>query len=175
MNAFIPTLIAVLLAEFGGRSTQFTRLPRLSLAATLLGLSVGIAAFAGFSLAPTMNAHARALMLGVALVLMCCGQFGKAILGDPPASFAGTLLFVWRSGAPFLAFAVDDIRRIARDNDLRPLAELARSLESSIADSGGATMVLPFLEAMGDAVGCDSIDSAATQSYLASVGLRLHG
>ncbi len=105
MNAFIPTLIAVLLAEFGGRSTQFTRLPRLSLAATLLGLSVGIAAFAGFSLAPTMNAHARALMLGVALVLTGCGQFGKATLGDPPASIAGTLLFVWRSGAPFLAFA----------------------------------------------------------------------
>ncbi len=77
--------------------------------------------------------------------------------------------------ASTLAFAVDDIRRIARDNDLRPLAELARSLESSIADSGGATMVLPFLEAMGDAVGCDSVDPAATQSYLASVGLRLHG
>ena len=71
----------------------------------LLGLSVGIAAFAGFSLAPTMNTHARALMLGVALVLTGCGQFGKAPLGDPPASFAGTMLFVWRSGAPFLAFA----------------------------------------------------------------------
>ncbi len=74
-----------------------------------------------------------------------------------------------------LAFAVDDIRRIARDNDLRPLAELARGLENAIADSGGATVVLPFLEAMGDAVGCDSADPAAAQSYLASVGLRLHG
>lgn len=74
-----------------------------------------------------------------------------------------------------LAFAVDDIRRIARDNDFRPLEELARSLENAIADSGGATVVLSFLEAMGDAVGCECIDPAAAQSYLASVGLRLHG
>ena len=74
-----------------------------------------------------------------------------------------------------LAAAVDDIRRVARNNDMLPLAELARGLENAIAHSGGATMVLPFLEAMGDAVGCDSIDPAAAQSYLASVGLRLHG
>lgn len=105
MNSFIPALIAVLLAEYGGRSSQFARLPRLSLAATLLGLAVGISAFAGISLAPTMNANARALMLGIALILTGCSQFGKIPAGDPPASFTGTLLFVWRSGAPFLAFA----------------------------------------------------------------------
>jgi hypothetical protein len=105
VNTFIPALIAVLLAEIGGRSTLFARLPKLSLAATLLGLSVGIAAFAGFSLASTMNAQARALMLGVALILTGFGQFGKAPAGDPPATFIGTFLFVWRSGAPFLAFA----------------------------------------------------------------------
>ena len=74
-----------------------------------------------------------------------------------------------------LAAAVDDIRRVARNHDLLPLAELAGRLESAIASSGGATMVLPFLEAMGDAVGCDRADPAAAQSYLASVGLRLHG
>jgi hypothetical protein len=74
-----------------------------------------------------------------------------------------------------LAFAVDDIRRIACDHDLRPLAELARGLENAIADSGGSTVVLSFLEAMGDAAGCDCIDPSAAQSYLASVGLRLHG
>jgi hypothetical protein len=98
-------MIAVLLAEYGGRSIQFARLPKLSLAATLLGLAVGVAAVAGFSLAPTMNANARALMLGMALILTGFGQFGKAPAGDPPATFIGTFLFVWRSGAPFLAFA----------------------------------------------------------------------
>lgn len=105
MNAFIPTLIAVLLAEYGGRATLFARLPNLSLAATLLGLAVGIAAFGGISLAPTMNAHARALMLGIALILTGFGQFGKAPSSVPPVTVAGTLLFVWRSSAPFLAFA----------------------------------------------------------------------
>ena len=102
MNTFIPALIAVLLAEFGGRATMFARLP---LAATLLGIAVGVSAFAGVSLAPAMNAYARALMLGVALVLTGFGQFGKAPAGDPPARFSGTFLFVWRSSAPFLAFA----------------------------------------------------------------------
>lgn len=74
-----------------------------------------------------------------------------------------------------LAFAVDDIRRIARDNGFSPLAELARGLEHAIADSGGSTAVLSFLEAMGDAAGCERVDPATAQSYLASVGLRLHG
>ena len=74
-----------------------------------------------------------------------------------------------------LGFAVDDIRRIARSNGMWPLAELARGLENAIAGSGGSTVILPFLEAMRDAVGCDSVDPHVAQSYLASVGLRLHG
>lgn len=74
-----------------------------------------------------------------------------------------------------LAVAVDGIRRTARDHDMRVLADLARGLENAIGASGGATVVLPFLEAMSDAVGCDSADPGIAQSYLASVGLRLHG
>jgi hypothetical protein len=74
-----------------------------------------------------------------------------------------------------LAFAVDDIRRVACANDLRAVAELARGLENAIAVSSGAACVLPFLEAMSDAVGCENADPAITQSLLASVGLRLHG
>ena len=105
MNAFIPALIAVLLAEFGGRATLFARLPRLALAATVLGIAVGIAAFGGISLAPTMPIRARSLLLGVALILTGFGQFGKAPSGDPPGTLIATLLFVWRSSAPFLAFA----------------------------------------------------------------------
>jgi hypothetical protein len=54
-----------------------------------------------------------------------------------------------------LASVVDEIGRIARDNDLRQLADLARGLENAIVDSGGAAMVLPFLEAMGDAIDDD--------------------
>jgi hypothetical protein len=74
-----------------------------------------------------------------------------------------------------LAFAIDDIRRAASSHDLRPLAALARGLENAIAESSGATMILPYLEAMSDAVACDSIDPAVASIFLASVGLRIHG
>lgn len=77
--------------------------------------------------------------------------------------------------ASALAFAVDDIRRIANNHDMNALAELSRGLENAISESSGATMVLPFLEAMSDAVDCESIDPAVAASFLASVGLRLHG
>ena len=105
MNIFIPAMIAVLLAEFGGRAMLLLRLPRLALAATLLGLSIGGAAFAGASLAPTMNVHARALMLGIAFILTGFSQFGKAKPLRFPERVLGTLRFIWGSGAPFLAFA----------------------------------------------------------------------
>jgi predicted transcriptional regulator len=74
-----------------------------------------------------------------------------------------------------LASAVDDIRRIATNHDMNALAELSRGLENAISESSGATMVLPFLEAMSDAVDCESIDPAVAASFLASVSLRLHG
>ena len=84
---------------------MFARVPRLALAATLLGLAVSVAAFGGYSLSSTMNVQARTLILGVALVLSGLGQLGKPVAADPPATLMATLLFVWRSGAPFLAFA----------------------------------------------------------------------
>jgi Ca2+/H+ antiporter, TMEM165/GDT1 family len=106
VNAFIPALIAVLLAETGGRSAVFARLPRLTLAATALGLAVGVAAVAGYAMAPTMTPRARALMLGLALVLSGAGQFGRYASVEAPWSFVQTLLLVSRTGVPLLAFAL---------------------------------------------------------------------
>jgi len=74
-----------------------------------------------------------------------------------------------------LAFAVDDIRRAARDHGFYPVADLARGLESAIASSGGTTIVLPYLEAMSDAASCGQQGAETSRAYLASVGLRLHG
>ena len=74
-----------------------------------------------------------------------------------------------------LAFAVDDIRRTARRNRLEAVAALAGGLEQAIAVSGGAVVVLPFLEAMSDAVECESNEPAIAARYLAAVGVRLHG
>ena len=95
-------MIAVLLAEFGGRAALFLKLPRLVLAATLLGLSVGAAAFAGISLAPVMNAHARALMLGIALIWS----------GSPVGAAAGALAGI--AGAVALGAAPLALRSVVR-------------------------------------------------------------
>jgi Ca2+/H+ antiporter, TMEM165/GDT1 family len=105
VTSFIPVLIAVLLAEVGGRSAVFAHLPRLSLAAITLGLAVGAAAVAGWTIAPTMTPHARALMLGLALLIAAYGQLGKSPSGDPPDTVWATVLLVSRTNVPFLAFA----------------------------------------------------------------------
>lgn len=96
----------------------------------------------------------------------------RAELGDRIDRLAKELPHMTTSS---LVGAVDEIRRTASDYNLRPLADLARGLENAISESSGATMVLPFLEAMSDAVTCESIDPAVASSFLASVGLRLHG
>lgn len=78
-----------------------------------------------------------------------------------------------------IAFAVDDIRRDARRAQMEALALLASGLERAMATSGGNAVVMPYLEAMGDALegygACETLPAAAQSSLLASVGLRLHG
>jgi hypothetical protein len=80
-----------------------------------------------------------------------------------------------RLSAGRLVQQIDDIRRTARDYGLVPVAEIAHSLESAMARSGGAITVMPYLEAMRDATGCESSDQATASAYLASVNQRLHG
>ena len=165
---FIPTLIAVLLAEFGGRATQFARLPRLALAATSLGIATGIAAFAGYSLAATMNGHARSLMLGIALILTGFGQFGKSTAAPLAGTSAATLLVVWRSGAPFLAFAFALWRAApvsAAAGALCGIAAVA-SLGTLLADALNPTAITVLRRAFGMIL-------TAVGSYAMASALRL--
>ena len=74
-----------------------------------------------------------------------------------------------------LAHEVDDVRRIARDHGLTPVAELARGLESALCASQDHVMILPYLDSMRDAVGCDRVDDAATEAYMTQVNHRLYG
>lgn len=74
-----------------------------------------------------------------------------------------------------VAYAVDDIRREARGCRLDTLAELASGLEREMGASPNVAVVLPYLEAMGDALECDELSPAVQAALLASVGLRLHG
>jgi hypothetical protein len=72
-----------------------------------------------------------------------------------------------------LAGEVDELRRIAGNHGLAPVVEIARGLESALAE--GSVMVMPFLETMRDAVGCERLDAGASQAYLASINQRLYG
>ena len=74
-----------------------------------------------------------------------------------------------------LAHEVDEVRRIAGDYGLTPVVEIAHGLESALASSEGNLMIMSFLETMRDAVGCDRLDAAATQTYLAAINQRLYG
>lgn len=73
-----------------------------------------------------------------------------------------------------IAFAVDDIRREAQHCRFDAVARLASGLEREMA-SAGTTVVLPYLEAMGDALDCDTLPPAHQTALLASVGVRLYG
>ena len=74
-----------------------------------------------------------------------------------------------------LAHEVDEVRRIAGQYGLTPVVEIARGLESELANSAGGAMVMSFLEKMRDAVGCERLYAAATQTYLAAINQRLYG
>ena len=47
----------------------------------------------------------------------------------------------------------------------------------SLVVLGGTTIILPYLEAMGDALACEeaTVPPAQQAALLASVGIRLHG
>jgi len=74
-----------------------------------------------------------------------------------------------------LAHEVDELRQIAGSHGLTPVVEIAHRLESELATSRGGLMVASFLETMRDAVGCERLDDAATQAYLAAINQRLYG
>lgn len=73
-----------------------------------------------------------------------------------------------------MAYAVDDIRREANGYRLDTLATLASKLERAIATSPSAAVVLPYLEAMGDALEYDEVSPDRQAALLASVSIRLH-
>lgn len=74
-----------------------------------------------------------------------------------------------------VAHEVDELRRIAGQYGLMPVVEIAHGLESALAGLTGVAMAKPFLEKMRDAVGCERLDAAATQTYLAAINQRLYG
>lgn len=101
MNALIPALIAVLLAEIGGPAARLAA-QRPNLVAFVIALLVFASAGIGWSFAAIMKPEARLLMLGVLLLLAGLGQIRA---GKPPRdSGFGRALALSRSSAAGIAF-----------------------------------------------------------------------
>ena len=70
---------------------------------------------------------------------------------------------------------VDQVRRLAQDHGLGPVAQLARAIESAIARGECAAVIRDYVEAMREAVGCDRVDGAAGEAFLAAIAVRFSG
>ncbi|MCJ8156477.1 hypothetical protein [Sphingomonas sp. LaA6.9] len=70
---------------------------------------------------------------------------------------------------------IDEIRSTALDYGLDPVVQIARGLESALADSGRGTMVLPWLDTLRDAAGCQRCDADAGSAWLAAINVRMTG
>lgn len=101
MNALIPALLIVLLAEAGAPLAALAA-RRANMIAFGIALLVFAAAGVGWQFSTMMAADARTLMLGVLIVFAASGQIWA---GKPPKDTRlGTLIAISRSAAPGLAF-----------------------------------------------------------------------
>jgi len=101
VNALIPALLIVLLAEVGGPlSALAARRP--NIAAFAIAVLVFAAAGIGWQFSAMMAAGARTLMLGVLMVFAASGQLwvGKPV----PDTLLSAVFAISRSPAPGLAF-----------------------------------------------------------------------
>jgi Ca2+/H+ antiporter, TMEM165/GDT1 family len=105
VNALIPALVAVLLAELGGRVSTLGEAQRPLGLAAIAGAAIAAAAVGGSLLAPSMTPWARLLLLALALIFGGVNQFAKHKTLPDARGLGPSILLVWRSSAPFSAFA----------------------------------------------------------------------
>ncbi|MEY2927450.1 MAG: hypothetical protein RL367_1927 [Pseudomonadota bacterium] len=74
-----------------------------------------------------------------------------------------------------MAAAVDDVRKIARDHGMVPLADLASACETALSGTCSILLMRHWLESLRDVVGCHSLPADAARVWLAALGLRFHG
>jgi len=103
VNALIPALLIVLLAEVGGPLSALA-VRRANTTAFAIAALVFAAAGIGWQFSAMMAAEARTLMLGVLMIFAASGQLWA---GKPaPETLLGTVLAISRSPAPGLAFGL---------------------------------------------------------------------
>lgn len=103
MNALVPALLIVLLAEIGAQLGALAA-RRANIVAFGIALLVFAGAAIGWQFSTIMAENARTLMLGVLIAFAASGQLW---VGKPAAdTFLGTALAIFRSPAPGLAFGM---------------------------------------------------------------------
>jgi len=164
MNALIPVFVAILLAEIGGPTGRIC-VARRGIAAFAMALLISVAVGAGATIAPMMIVPARTLLLGLALVFAGVGQFARAGLVNAhrAPTLLATLLALWRSPAPFLAFA---FAAWTRD----PLGPAVGALLGIAVATGATALGLVVPRAFRVAAG---IILCLAGMYAALAGLRL--
>jgi Ca2+/H+ antiporter, TMEM165/GDT1 family len=109
MSAFLPTILLVLLGDAGGNLSQLQRASHRMMLATFAGLLVGAAAAGSGLIAGQLVPDARLLMIAIALIL---AGFTRLVRPTTNTNATGTraivnaALLLWRSTAPFTAFAM---------------------------------------------------------------------
>ena len=68
---------------------------------------------------------------------------------------------------------VQALKRLAAAYGLAPVVAVAEALERTVAEGDHACPRQLYLARLHDAIGCDRLDSAASEAILASVSVRL--
>lgn len=71
-----------------------------------------------------------------------------------------------------LVAAIDDIRRIARANNLRPAVTVAHAVEEALARGERGALVAGWLAILGDAVHIEANDGATCDLYASACSVR---
>jgi len=80
-----------------------------------------------------------------------------------------------RVSATAFVHQVDEIRCAAQQSRYPHIAELARGLERTLADSASTVRTLAYIDAMRDALECAQAEPHMAQAFLASINQRLYG
>lgn len=72
-----------------------------------------------------------------------------------------------------IAEQIDAVRHIAHDHGLRALEDMAHGCVAVLAWSPGPAAIRPWLEALHEALGVESLDPGAVRAWLAALGHRV--
>ncbi|MGN6620713.1 MAG: hypothetical protein ACTHKR_06590 [Sphingomonas sp.] len=72
-----------------------------------------------------------------------------------------------------LAEDLDAIRRIAQANGMQPAVSVAHVLDAALARGERGALIHGWLDILRDAIGCERVDGATCDAYVAACSVRL--